>query len=86
MNIVHVRIFGHLPRINGKMATYSIVEIIIQPKKMKLVARIVFIYILEQLYFIKALIEKILVILYDFHTYIHASVQVMCLNSFAECS
>lgn len=68
-----------------KLLTYSIVEIVIQPKKMILVARIMFIYILEQLYFIKALIKKILVILYNFHTYIHASVQVMCLYSFAEC-
>lgn len=69
-----------------EMSTYSIIEVIIQPKNMILVSRIMFVHILEKLYFIKALIKKILVVLYDFHTNIHASVQVMCLNSFAECS
>lgn len=69
-----------------ELLTYSIVEVIIQAKKMILVTRIMFIYILEQLYFIEALIKKIFVVLYNFHTYIHAGVQIMCLNSFAECS
>lgn len=66
--------------------TYSIIEIIIQPKDMILVSRIMLVHILEQLNFIKALIKEILVVFYNFHTYIHASVQIMCLDSFAECS
>lgn len=66
--------------------TYSIVEVIIQAKNMVLVSRVVLIDILEKLYLIKALIKKILVVLYDLYTNIHASMQVMCLNSFAECS
>lgn len=63
---------------------YPIVEVIIQAQNVILVRRIMPVDIFQKLDFIKALIKKIFIVLYDFHTYIHSGVQVMCLNSFAE--
>lgn len=66
--------------------TYSIVEVIVQAQKVVFVCRIMLVDILEKLYLIKALVKKILVVFYDFHTNIHARMQVMCLYSFAKSS
>nr|AFK48800.1 unknown [Lotus japonicus] len=42
--------------------------------------------ILEKLDLIKALVEEVFVVLYNFNTNIHACMQVMSLYSFAKCS
>lgn len=59
---------------NGTISTYAVVKVIIQPKKVVSVSRIMFVYILEKLYLIKTLIKKILVILNNLNTDIHACV------------
>lgn len=66
--------------------TYTIVKVIIQSQNMIFVGRIVLVDKLEKLYLIKALVKKIFVVFYNLHTDIHASVEVMCLYSFAESS
>ena len=42
--------------------------------------------IIEKLDLIKALIKKVFVVLYNFNTNMHASMQVMSLYGFAKCS
>lgn len=66
--------------------TYTIVEVIIQPQNMIFVGRIMLVHKLEKLYLIKALVKKIFVVLYNLYTDINATVKIMCLYSFAECS
>ncbi len=51
---------------------------------MVLVNWVILIDVLEKLDLIKALVKEVLVILYDFHAYIHSCMQVMCLYCFAE--
>jgi hypothetical protein len=53
--------------------TYAVVKVIIQPKNMILVSRIMFVYKLEKLYLIKTLIKEVLVVLDNLNTNIHAS-------------
>ena len=69
-----------------KAQIYPIVEVIIQTQKVVFVSWIMLVNILQELDLIKALIEKIFVIFYNFNTYIHSCVQIMCLDGFAECS
>ena len=69
-----------------KAQIYPVVEVIIQTQKVVLIGRIMLVNILQKLDLIKALIKKIFVIFYYFDTNIHSCVQIMRLDSFAECS
>ena len=69
-----------------KAQIYPVVEVIIQTQKVVLISRIMLVNILQKLDLIKALIKKIFVIFYYFDTNIHSCVQIMRLDSFAECS
>lgn len=53
---------------------------------MVLVSGIMLVDILEKLYFIKALVKEIFIVLYDLYTNIHASVKIVSLDSFTKCS
>lgn len=50
------------------------------------VGRIMLVHKLEKFYLIKALVKKIFVVFYYLYTDINATVEVMRLYSFAECS
>lgn len=65
-------------------STYAEVEVVIESQDMVLVSRIMLVDILEKFDLIKALIEKVFVVLYDLYTDINACVEVMCLYCFAK--
>lgn len=63
---------------------YSVIEIVVEAKDMMLVSRVMPVDVLQKLYLIKTLVKEVLVVFYDLHADIHASVQVMRLDSFTE--
>lgn len=69
---------------HNSASTYPEVEVVIQSKEMVFVSRIMLVDILEKFDFIKALVKKVFVVLYDLYTDINAGVEVMCLYCFAK--
>ena len=63
-----------------KAQFYPIVEVIIRTQKVVLVSMIMLVSILQKPDLIKALIGKIFAIFYNFNTYTHPCVQIMCLD------
>lgn len=63
---------------------YPVVEIIKEAQDVVLVGRVVAVDVLEQLHFVQALVEEVLVVLDDLQAHVHPRVQVVRLDRLAE--